>query len=216
MRRAGIEFRFGLILLLVWMVMTGTAFSQGISGLQVDEGGRVSLGSQQVSVKAFLEELAQKAHIEIFLTDTLEDASKEISFDNTPLHQVLDDLLRETNFAVIYGAAPKKEGVAYIIDDSPNDPRKVDSGPERPLPDDPLARLASRHFNKKSPNQLTAKERRIVRIEGQIERLEKDIESGEADKRYQYWIKRKDPKFVTDPHKQLENYRNRLAKLTSE
>ena len=60
---------------------------------------------------------------------------------------------------------------------------------------------------------MSDSEKQIAQLEFQISRLEKDIESGEADRFYQHWASIKDPKYVYNHREDLAYKQQRLAEL---
>jgi len=61
--------------------------------------------------------------------------------------------------------------------------------------------------------RLAAKGAREEFLKGEIARLSKQIESGESDRQFAFWAKRKDPKFVPNDRALLERYNNELTTL---
>lgn len=61
--------------------------------------------------------------------------------------------------------------------------------------------------------RLAAKGAREEFLKGEIARLSKQIESGEADRQFAFWAKRKNPRFVPNDRALLERYNNELTTL---
>ncbi len=64
--------------------------------------GLVSIHQNQASVASVLIDLADQANVEIYITETFIDYSKDLSFDRVPLEAVLEKLLKGYNYAVVY------------------------------------------------------------------------------------------------------------------
>lgn len=52
-------------------------------------------------------------------------------------------------------------------------------------------------------------------LEYKIEKLEQEIESGQADQWYNFWATKKDPRYLTHPRDELARYQKELKKLNS-
>nr|NJM02616.1 hypothetical protein [Desulfobacula sp.] len=52
-------------------------------------------------------------------------------------------------------------------------------------------------------------------LEYKIEKLEQEIESGQADQWYNFWVTKKDPRYLTNPRDELARYQKELEKLNS-
>lgn len=61
--------------------------------------------------------------------------------------------------------------------------------------------------------RLAAKASREEFLKGEIARLSKQVESGESDRQFAFWAKRKDPRFVPNDRTLLERYNNELTSL---
>ncbi|WP_320044892.1 hypothetical protein [uncultured Desulfobacter sp.] len=169
------------------------------------QNGMVSCSSNNISVVAFLKELADVSNIKIYILGRLQDSTLPVDFQQVPVTQVISRLLRGYSFALVYNRGSNVGGRIYFFDDTQsgdiNDLQLSDNEPDDFNP----PTLPAINDETRNPEQ-----RRLV---SKIAKLEADIASGNAEREYNFWIQKKDPVYVYNPWKDLEKSKEKLNAL---
>lgn len=106
------------ILMICGLIFSGTVYA-AVKPLRLEyDRGLVSMKSQNMSLAVFLEYLAGLANMEIYVIEKLSNDSYLLEFDRVPVQEVLNALLDNYNYAVIYLKGWDNGSCAYILDES--------------------------------------------------------------------------------------------------
>nr|WP_320191740.1 hypothetical protein [uncultured Desulfobacter sp.] len=172
------------------------------------ENGMVSCSSNKISVVGFLKELAGVSNIEIYILSRMKDYALPVEFRQVPVTQVISSLLRGYSFALVYTEGSDIIGQIHFFDSTQSGDvtHVLLSGDEPDYSN--LPAMPESNYETMDP-----KERQLI---SKIEKLKADIASRKAEKDYNFWIQRKDPKYVYNPWNDLERCKEKLEKLQYE
>ena len=105
-------------------------------------------------------------------------------------------------------AAASPAGAGSNSADSSNRASTTDAGETDPDQETGESSLAQETAASQQ-NSLDAKSS----LEYKIEKLEQEIESGQADQWYNFWATKKDPRYITNPRDELARYQQELKKI---
>ena len=157
-----------------------------------------SEAGQALPLQQAITRLCEQLNARIVVMGTLGPERVVLNLASRSALENLKSILKNYSYAVVYNdSSPACDSIDM--------PERTEGEGRRTVS------MGSHLDETSSPERVGHKERLAARIE----RLEAQIESGEADKFLSRWRKHKDPKYIFNHRSELERLRNRLAKLDS-
>ena len=163
-------------------------------------GENINIDAKAVPLPTLLDNIAKACSLRIFSPSAVvSDEIIDIVMDDSSLEDVLDTLLTDHNYLIIYNERPQNLGLSTIVG-TLSDYAQLQA-----------ADLLARSDGPEGKEQRLAQKANYFRQ--QMEMLQQRIDSGASDKAYQDALESKSPEYVTHDEELLASFKKRLAEL---
>jgi hypothetical protein len=181
----------------------------------------IRLYAERMSLTALLQRLGDAMQADIYLVNPVEMELTDVHFHDLPAHRVLRSVLRGHSYAVV-SRSQNAPGTVYFLGNvrgtplgTSTDDRGVNAGGVNETASDTRYEeiLKSPEARDEEALRRARTAYREEKLRNQIEELESQIASGQADVWYEAGVKIKGPKNIMHPRERLNLFLHELATL---